>query len=976
MHTRDVRFFLRLALCGLALLAGFGPASAQLQSGDLFGTVTDENGEDLPGVTVTLSGIGAPRVQITDAQGRYRFLSLPPGQFQLQAALEGFNTVEVPDVTIRVGRNSTINVKLSAAIEETITVTADAALIDARQIGLGNNVSAAELDQIPTARDPWALLSQAPSVVVDRVNVGGNESGQQSGFLGTGSMRSENTFAIDGVILNDMAAIGASSTYYDFGAFEEVQFTTSSTDVEIATAGVTINQVTKRATNDFKVSARYLRTDGDLQSSPSILDNGSPGNEIDVVEEFGADVGGALLKDKLWLWGAYGESDINNLLPGPTGAIRDTTLLEDFNTKLNFQPVPQNSGVLHYWTNDKLKFGRGASINRAPETTHDQTTPADIWKFEDTHIFGSNFFLTVLGANTDQLFTLDPQGGLDADGYWDADGVLHGTFWDFSRATKVDQGRVDLHYFFNAGDTSHEVKWGGSFRDHQAVQSQNAPRGKMVRDCTFHGCDPNLPENTAFVRIIRDRLRSIETTYDTLWIQDTIEAGKFTVTAGLRYDVQKPENQQSVSPANPVLPDVIPELVFPGNDAGGFEWETLVPRLGVSYALGDEGRTLVRGSFSQYTQQLGHAFVSRLNPTGTYIYAGFYFVDANQNLILDDSEIPSLNSPYYYNFDPSDPSAAFLTASITDPDLDPTMTTELSAGIDHILNPNLVVAATVTMRNIDDITEARLLVRDGTGAVRPANRDDWALLGQTVCATGCTLPDGSTVSNVPVYSLDGVSSTGGRFLTTGDREQDYLGLTVTAEKRMANGWRLNGHFTISDWDWDIGPEFQFFDDPTDTTRDNSELNFGDGNDPVAQLSANSGDKADVWSGARWSFNVNALYQVAPNSGWGGLNVGASITGREGYASPVYAPATGPTRRVQLAGFDEFRNDDILTFDVRVEKDFQLGDARFTVGLDGFNILNDDATLQRTRNLVTGNANFVREALSPRVFRLGVKFRFN
>ena len=81
---------------------------------------------------------------------------------------------------------------------------------------------------MPTARDPWSLLSQAPGVLVDRINVGGNESGQQSSFLGAGSGSRENTFAVDGVVLTDMDAVGCSATYFDFGAFEEMQFTVSS----------------------------------------------------------------------------------------------------------------------------------------------------------------------------------------------------------------------------------------------------------------------------------------------------------------------------------------------------------------------------------------------------------------------------------------------------------------------------------------------------------------------------------------------------------------------------------------------------------------------------------------------------------------------------------------------------------------------------------------------------------------------------
>jgi len=83
-----------LVLMGVLLLAAGGSAFGQLQTGDLYGTVESSEGGPLPGVTVTLSGVGAPRVRITDEAGRFRFLSLAPGQYQLQASLDGFSPVE------------------------------------------------------------------------------------------------------------------------------------------------------------------------------------------------------------------------------------------------------------------------------------------------------------------------------------------------------------------------------------------------------------------------------------------------------------------------------------------------------------------------------------------------------------------------------------------------------------------------------------------------------------------------------------------------------------------------------------------------------------------------------------------------------------------------------------------------------------------------------------------------------------------
>ncbi len=965
MITKKHRLSTHL-LAGLMLLTA-GAAFGQLQTGNLYGEVTDNQGQALPGVTVTLSGDQATKVQVSNAGGEFRFLNLGPGAYQLTAELEGFSTVEYPNITIGVGRSTTIEIELSSAVEETITVTSEAPLIDQRSFTRGTNIDAAELDQIPTARDPWSLLAQAPAVVIDRINVGGNESGQQSNFLGPGAQSIDNTFAVDGVILTDMAATGASLSYYDFGAFEEVQFTIGSSDVSIATSGVTINQVTKRGGNQWAASGRFLRTDGSLQETPNTLPSGDLANQIDVVDEFGAEIGGPLWKDHMWVWASYGESDIGNIV---IGGQLDRTMLEDFNTKLNFQGSQANSGVLHFWTNDKLKNGRGAGPSKTPEATHNQITPADIWKFEDTHIFGSNFFVTGLWSNNDGIFNAAPQGGRDADVFWDADGVLHGSYWDFAQHGVVDQWRIDASYFFNTGATSHELKFGGGFREQENESSTVWPGNKLVYSCENFGCD--TADNNTLVQFWRNKSLAATSTYESAWVQDTVTMDRWTVNFGLRYDVQEVENLASTSLANPEVSDLLPELSFGGNDAGGFEWKSLVPRVGVTYALGESRNTLLRGSFSQYAEQLGHGRASHTNPVG-YAYAAFYFSDANQNLVLDPDETGSLSYYYYYNFDYTNPTA-LTTPNVTDPNLDPTMTDEVTFGVEHGFSPNFSGGVTVTWRNVTDIPETRMLVEDDSGNVRQVIRSDW-VQDDVVCPPedGCVLPDGSGVTNVPVWNLrDGIGSTGGRILTTGGREHDYLGVTLTATKRLSNRWRLAGHVTWNDWDVKAGPAFLEHDNPTNTLVDfSNDLALQDGNEPFAERSAGSGDKGDVWAGSSWTFNVNTLYQVAPDKKWG-FNVAASLTGREGFVSPPYANSG---LRVQLASFDRFRNDDIITLDARLEKDFEFEDFGFTLGVDGFNLTNENYVLQRQRNVLSGDANEVREILSPRVLRLGIKLHF-
>lgn len=86
---------------------------AQIQSGDLHGTVfLEEESLPHPGVTITLQGQGAPQVQVTNAQGHFRFLGLAPGIYSLKAELEGCSTVQYPNIAINVGRNIQIEIHM------------------------------------------------------------------------------------------------------------------------------------------------------------------------------------------------------------------------------------------------------------------------------------------------------------------------------------------------------------------------------------------------------------------------------------------------------------------------------------------------------------------------------------------------------------------------------------------------------------------------------------------------------------------------------------------------------------------------------------------------------------------------------------------------------------------------------------------------------------------------------------------------
>ena len=217
-----------LVASALILVLGAASAVAQVGSGNISGTITDEQGGLLPGALITMTSADRTATFTTSTDGRFRFLALPPGMYTVTVALPGFGSVVRERIEVRVGQNVDLPVQMRvAAVAESITVTGESPLVDARAMGTATNFTQDELARIPTSRDPWALLRTVPGVVVDRINIAGNETGQQSGYTAKGIPSSQSTWTLDGVVITDSAAVGASPTYFDYDAFEEIQISTA-----------------------------------------------------------------------------------------------------------------------------------------------------------------------------------------------------------------------------------------------------------------------------------------------------------------------------------------------------------------------------------------------------------------------------------------------------------------------------------------------------------------------------------------------------------------------------------------------------------------------------------------------------------------------------------------------------------------------------------------------------------------------------
>jgi hypothetical protein len=989
-------------------------AFAQFQTGNIYGKVTQRDGAVLPGVTVTLSGIGAPQTFVTDAQGNFRFLNLSPGRYQLKADLAGFGSIVRQGVSVSVGQNVDVQLPLSPSVAESITVSAEAPLLDTRKAGTAINVTRVELDQIPTSRDPWTVLQQAPGVVVDRMNVGGNQSGQQSVYIGKGAGSRENTWNVDGVNITDNGSTGSSPAYYDFDTFEEMQITTGGSDPRIQTPGVQLNMVTKRGTNDFRGSGRYLYTPGSYQADAAVPEEASgyleQTNAINYVRDYGAEIGGPVWRDKVWFWGARGDNKISNQNSLPVGGLVafDNIILRNKNAKVNAQLFPSNSAVGVWTYSDKVRNARSIGPDRPFETSWRQSGPSDIFKIEDTQIFGSTLYLTAMASEVTGGFGLIPNGGAGDDvavPFRDLNNVWHNSYLFYSTDRPQEQYRLDGSKFFDTSSMGHELKFGFGYRSAPTSSTSGwpGPIAGWVRYRTPSFCSDNGLTSPAGspqcmqVRLFRDANKSYTGRYDELYLGDTITMGNLTLQVGARYDKQTSRNTQSASAPNPLLatpftPPVegavptahLPTLTFPG-DARDLEWKSVSPRVGATLAVGADKKTLLRAAYNRYVSQLG-SVASVGSPFTYYSYFTFAGFDLNADKIAQRNELLSITGFGYV-----DPAAPAATAGATrlDYGMNPPKTDELILGGEREILSNFSVGLNYTYRRYSDNLMLRYEKTQGL--------NDWYtsadfVQGGTVGGSFTDPNSGrsETFSTVPYFVMrDGVATPVYAVVTNRpDYHQTYNGLELTLVKRLANRWMLRGNISYNDKTEHAGenafqdPTRRLIVNPVDTGC------VGNCSGQVFEQSRGSGDFANAFLNSRWSFNTTALYQLP----WD-VTVGASFSGREGYIRAVRADVAtdaspAGVNQVILDDVGDSRFDNVYGLDLRLAKEFRfMNRVGVTFSADLFNVANERTVMQRQTLIfdgeiqptgasdLTADANNIRELQSPRAWRFGAKLNF-
>ena len=195
-----------LCLVGL-IIAVATPAAAQVVTGStgaINGSVGDNTKAVLPGVTVAIQSpqMMGTRDAITDAEGRYQFAAIPPGEYKVTFTLPGFTTLVRENIRVTLGFTATVNAEMQVATQqETITVTGQSPVVDTQATRITNNFDAETMANLPSARDFPALMAETPGVSMTRIDVGGSAAMSETGFTvyGIDMSGNQNMLAVEGI---------------------------------------------------------------------------------------------------------------------------------------------------------------------------------------------------------------------------------------------------------------------------------------------------------------------------------------------------------------------------------------------------------------------------------------------------------------------------------------------------------------------------------------------------------------------------------------------------------------------------------------------------------------------------------------------------------------------------------------------------------------------------------------------------------
>jgi outer membrane receptor protein involved in Fe transport len=646
----------RFALAAV-LLAAFSittPALAQRTTGSLSGTVTDGTGGVLPGVSVTLRGpaIAGTESATTNAQGVFRFVSLPVGRYEVTYRLAGFRMLIRSDVRVSVGATTEESPSLAVgAPGEEVTVVAESRTVDTTSNELQTNYGREWLDDAPVGRlGFFEVASLAPGAVQP------GEGAQSTQVFG--SSQDENLFQLDGTDITDNF-FGNALAAPNLDAIEEVEILSLGAPAEYGNVtGAVYNIVTRQGGNEFHGGLSYLNQSDALTGRNTTAAEECFGDEGCLAaggfpfhrskyHDLSAQLGGPLVKDKLWFFVSAQLQRDGTATTGVDPVYGTTNGYQRYLGKLNWQLGPGHrlQANLHHDDYDQ-PYGTYPGAELATRVTRRGKTPTPGLAYTGTLSPNTTIDVRYSGFyGTTTVLPTDPADPRDETRYYDFDsGTTRGgyTFWYELESRRTTLAVKVSHYAEEFLGGSHDFRFG--------VQYSRASAGGIYgyNDLVYTYLLDGELQGYGYER--SPFSYEGDTAGAGVYLDDTFKVNdRLTLNLGLRYDhnraysAAQDELDESGQPTG---------VRFPRADY--YTWKPWSPRLGFNLRLDGRGRTALKGHYGRYHRAITTAdFANIVGPSIKPIYYGLYDPDrdalydlvqisSNENLSVD----PRYRSPY------------------------------------------------------------------------------------------------------------------------------------------------------------------------------------------------------------------------------------------------------------------------------------------------------------------------------------------
>jgi hypothetical protein len=941
-----------------AMLFTVAPAFAQgggaSSTGSISGEVKDSQGGVLPGVTVTATSpaqIGA-LTAVTNEAGIFRFPSVPPGEYKLTFELSGFQTNVREGIRITLGFNAQVNVTLGVAtLQETVTVTGQSPVIDTSATRIQTNYDQQMLASLPNARDMWSLLSTTPSVTLNRVDVGGSTAGTQTTYFAYG-YSGQNRPLIEGI--NTTEGTAAAGFYLDYGSFEEVFVGAAANSAEMPNPGVLTQFVGKSGGNTLGVTLYYDYENGDIQSRNLSSDQVTPtpgarirpdGNRLASYKNLNLGVGGPIVRDRVWGHFAYLNQQ-NSVAAPPAGSILDgtpfDTKLFNYTGKATYQMNQANKfiGYLQHGTKqqphrtDNSNRITGSVVHLTGDSTVLQDSPSWVFKGEWNGTIGQNMFAEFRTGQFGYNFGLD--SNTEATRYEDlVTNVVTGGGRHWLNKRRRNQYTGAISYFrdnFLGG--SHNLKTGGEYLD----ESGNIMWEQGYADSVIHFLRDGVPNAVRLYNSGTSSQNALATT--SIFVTDTWTVNKLTLNVGARFDryrVWLPEQTTPVSRFNPIA------VTYPGDD-NIVTFNHLVPRLGASYDVQGDGRTVLKANWGRFYFNPGVNLADAVNRNTSDQYADWNWNDRNGDRVFQDGEQTTEIQR-----------VGGTAGAAIDPNLKNSYADEASVFVERAVLQDLGIRAGFVWKKDND----------GWQRVNNARPADAFNVPVTIIDPG---PDGNVETtadngpNIQGFNLDTTArGTDNVTRNVPGYAGTYKTMEISANKRYTRRWSMNASFSYT-WSDEYGNNYW---------NNRTGLAVPTGGFSLFGSFPQNPNERTFNEFTNWAVKLTG----SVDAGWG-LRVSPVIKSQSGapYGRTITTAFNYNAGQILLVEpIGTRRQDTVTTVDFRVEKQLRFADrARVGLFLDVFNAMNANTAV----NIIwASGASFEKAAtvLGPRIAKFGVKF---